>query len=230
MNSPFRVRLGVQEGDLIVDAPANRLTPVWEENPQEAYPWVSVVTVDGQHLVALGNQVQVTTSRGSTVPVFTDDAIDAAISDIGTWESAEGNEASPTFRPTAICAPDQHQVFLGGLQSGRVPSFVVQDGRRLVGLSTALGSGKGNLLFPLSATGSPDGRVYVLDAGNSRIQVFTETGEYLTQWGTRGSAPGEFDFGEGLKGTDYAGSIAVDDDGFIYVWDAGNRRIQKYAP
>lgn len=26
------------------------------------------------------------------------------------------------------------------------------------------------------------------------------------------------------------GSIAVDDDGFIYVADVGNRRIQKFAP
>ena len=29
---------------------------------------------------------------------------------------------------------------------------------------------------------------------------------------------------------DLAGSIAVDDDGFIYVADVGNRRIQKFAP
>ena len=34
----------------------------------------------------------------------------------------------------------------------------------------------------------------------------------------------------GFVATDCAGSIAVDDDGFIYVADVGNRRIQKFAP
>jgi DNA-binding beta-propeller fold protein YncE len=50
------------------------------------------------------------------------------------------------------------------------------------------------------------------------------------QWGRAGSEPGQFDFGGGLTSDDHAGSIAVDDDGFIYVADVGNRRIQKFAP
>ena len=28
----------------------------------------------------------------------------------------------------------------------------------------------------------------------------------------------------------FSGSIAVEDDGFIYVADVGNRRTQKFAP
>lgn len=79
----------------------------------------------------------------------------------------------------------------------------------------------------------PDGRFYVLDAGNSRIQVFDATGDYLTQWGTRGSKEGEFDFGV-VGNTDIfrslAGSIAVDDEGLIYVADVFNNRIQQFAP
>jgi hypothetical protein len=60
-------------------------------------------------------------------------------------------------------------------------------------------------------------------------QVFDSQGQYLTQWGRPGSGPGEFDFGTGLSADDFAGSIVVDDDGFVDVADVGNRRIQKFA-
>ena len=72
--------------------------------------------------------------------------------------------------------------------------------------------------------------MYVLDAGNARIQVFDGDGKYVTQWGTKGTGEGEFDFGTGHGPEDFAGSIAVDDEGFIYVADVGNKRIQKFAP
>jgi DNA-binding beta-propeller fold protein YncE len=72
-----------------------------------------------------------------------------------------------------------------------------------------------------------DGRFVVLDAGNSRIQVFDAEGNYVTQFGREGSGPGEFNFG---TVGELVGSIAVDDEGFVYVADVGNGRIQKFAP
>jgi hypothetical protein len=61
-------------------------------------------------------------------------------------------------------------------------------------------------------------------------RYFHENIGYLTQWGQQGTGDGEFDFGTGREAVDFVGSIAVDDDGFIYVADVGNRRIQKFAP
>ena len=49
-----------------------------------------------------------------------------------------------------------------------------------------------------------------------------------TQWGQRGSAAGQFDFGSGFGASELMGSVVVDDDGFIYVAD--RTRIQKFAP
>ena len=78
----------------------------------------------------------------------------------------------------------------------------------------------------------PMAAAYVLDAGNSRIQVFGADGSYITHWGRRGSAVGEFDFGIVKTGDQtafsvalsvsvaappagLAGSIVVDHEGFI---------------
>jgi len=97
-------------------------------------------------------------------------------------------------------------------------------------LSDAAGPDPGSFLFPLSFAIGPNGRIYVLDAGNSRIQVFSADGEYITQWGRRGSGPGEFDFGQGMAPEDFRGSIAVDDGGYIFAADPGNRRIQVFSP
>jgi DNA-binding beta-propeller fold protein YncE len=65
------------------------------------------------------------------------------------------------------------------------------------------------------------GNVYVTDTGNKRVVVFTADGEFVTQFGTTGTAPGEFDEPVG---------ITVDQDGLVYVADTWNSRIQIFAP
>jgi DNA-binding beta-propeller fold protein YncE len=66
----------------------------------------------------------------------------------------------------------------------------------------------------------PSGQVYVADNGNNRIQVFTNAGAYITQWGGQGSGNGQFIAPK---------SVAVDAGGNVYVVDGGNNRIQKFG-
>jgi PKD repeat protein len=65
-------------------------------------------------------------------------------------------------------------------------------------------------------------RLYVTDAGNTRVQVFDSTGAYLTtiggSWGMRTGQ---------LRGPS---GIAIGPDGSLYVADSDNHRIQKFAP
>ena len=66
----------------------------------------------------------------------------------------------------------------------------------------------------------PDGSFYVSDGYvNSRITKFSQDGEYLTGWGSKGMEPGQFDVPH---------SIALDSQGLIYVADRGNARIQIF--
>jgi sugar lactone lactonase YvrE len=64
-----------------------------------------------------------------------------------------------------------------------------------------------------------DGRVYVADFANHRIQTFDGTGRLLGTWGRAGFGPGEFQFPAG---------IAVDGYGQVYVSDLENHRIQRF--
>ena len=129
--------------------------------------------------------------------------------------------------------PEDNQVLIG---QARLSSFSGLLTWPQIGSATTRqigegsGQGPGEFVYPLSMDRAPDGRIYVLDAGNARIQTFDEAGRFITGWGTKGDSDDQFDFGSGRKSTDLSGSIAVDDDGFIYVADVGNRRIQKFAP
>lgn len=65
------------------------------------------------------------------------------------------------------------------------------------------------------------GRVFVADTGNKRIAVFDEDGNYITEFGTAGLDPGQFDEPVG---------VAVSKEGTVFVTDTWNQRIQSFIP
>jgi len=65
------------------------------------------------------------------------------------------------------------------------------------------------------------GRVFVADTGNKRIVVFDSEGNYITEFGTAGLDPGQFDEPVG---------VAVANDGTVIVTDTWNQRIQAFMP
>jgi DNA-binding beta-propeller fold protein YncE len=64
-----------------------------------------------------------------------------------------------------------------------------------------------------------EGNIYVADTGNSRIQKFSSTGEFLTSIGRYGSGMGQLKEPVG---------VAVDAAGNIYVTDAGIHQLIKF--
>jgi hypothetical protein len=70
------------------------------------------------------------------------------------------------------------------------------------------------------AVGS-DGRVYVSDPGNHRIQVFTPAGRFLDEVGSFGSGKGQF-----LD----PNWLSVDHEGNLYVGDGALGGVSKFSP
>ena len=67
---------------------------------------------------------------------------------------------------------------------------------------------------------SPQGDIYVSDGyGNSRVHKFSPDGKLLMSWGAPGTDPGEFNI---------AHNITCDADGWVYVADRENHRVQVF--
>lgn len=82
------------------------------------------------------------------------------------------------------------------------------------------GAGDGQFVTPRNLAVAPDGKIYVADSGNHRIQVFDANGNFLFKWGSNGAGEGQFNEPWG---------IAVDTEGRVYVADTWNHRIQVFS-
>ncbi|MFC1565183.1 NHL repeat-containing protein [candidate division KSB1 bacterium] len=83
--------------------------------------------------------------------------------------------------------------------------------------------GDENYMFykPADIAADGEGNIYVLDAGNHRVQKFNKDHKYLQTIGREGQGPGE------LSRPLY---LDLDKDGNIYVSDISNARIQVFSP
>lgn len=118
------------------------------------------------------------------------------------------------------------------------------------------GSGNGQFSNPHGLATDASGYVYVADTGNGRVQKFTSSGAYVTQWGaaamcvatdasgnvyaagdnrvqkfaSTGALLGQWGSpGSGNGQFSQAFGIATDTDGDVYVADYGNDRVQKFT-
>ncbi|MDA1313233.1 MAG: peptidyl-alpha-hydroxyglycine alpha-amidating lyase family protein [Acidobacteria bacterium] len=97
------------------------------------------------------------------------------------------------------------------------------DGKLLMSVGAADVPGVDGSHFnrPTDVAVAPNADIYIADGyGNRRIVHLNSSGEFIREWGTEGSAPGQFVDPHGL---------ALDPDGNVYVADRGNSRIQVFT-
>lgn len=110
-------------------------------------------------------------------------------------------------------------VDIGGVlsENHRVRMFDARTGAHLGDIGKR-GTGQGEFNLPRDMAIGKDGRLYVVDGGNFRVQVFDRDGKFLKSFGEVGKQLGNFSRPK---------EIAADRDGNVYVVDAafGNYQI-----
>ncbi|XP_078000021.1 tripartite motif-containing protein 2-like [Glandiceps talaboti] len=95
-----------------------------------------------------------------------------------------------------------------------------QDGKYVTTVGS-YGSGPAQFKGPTRLCVSRQGRLYVPDFNNHRIQVFNQDCQFLYQFGDNGEEEEDGDLY-------WPESVAVDKDEFLYITEQGNKRVQKF--
>ncbi|NJN84162.1 MAG: hypothetical protein HC802_19050 [Caldilineaceae bacterium] len=90
-----------------------------------------------------------------------------------------------------------------------------------------LALGDGQFFEPWGVAVDDQGRIFVADTWNGRIQVFDEEGRFLRKWGVFSGTNGELGDANLLFGPR---GLEVTLDGNLLVADTGNKRILKFTP
>ena len=143
----------------------------------------------------------------------------------GQFLRAIGGKAR-LHRPSGVAVPpDGSRVYVvdtGGVDTRdhRVRVFDAHSGEHLFDIGTR-GNKEGEFNLPRDAIIAPDGRLYVVDGGNFRVQVFEADGTFVKTFGAIGRRSGQFSRPKG---------IAADPQGNIYVSDTAFGNFQIFDP
>ncbi|MCB1954309.1 MAG: 6-bladed beta-propeller [Rhodocyclaceae bacterium] len=122
-------------------------------------------------------------------------------------------------------SPDGNRLYvvdIGGVQSDnhRIRVFDSHTGASIQDIGKR-GRGPGEFNLPRDLAIGKDGRLYIVDGGNFRVQIFDRDGKYLDSFGAAGRQLGNFSRPK---------EIATDPDGNVYVVDTAFGNFQIFNP
>jgi NHL repeat-containing protein len=182
------------------------------------FQWASGIAVDNNGTIYVSdcpnNRVQVYNSSRTYV---------ATIGVTGVT----GSDNSHLICPNGVGVDAARNIYVSDAGNNRVQKF---NSSRIwqMTLGTPGPGGSGSADFAHFGGGTEDiavdaqGRIYVADGNNNRVQVFDSSGAYLTTIG--GS------WGANSSQFRYTSGVDVDSQGNVYISDFNNARIQKFAP
>ncbi|MGD8738575.1 MAG: 6-bladed beta-propeller, partial [Anaerolineae bacterium] len=172
---------------------------------------------------------------GAVPPEFvelpTDPYLDAQVvlSAESVWGGQTGTDPGQFNRPRGVAVGPAGNVYVVDSDNSRVQVFdangaFLREWGSYCDLESGQGcltpDGDGQFREPWGLAVSPEGRVYVADTWNHRIQMFDTNGTFLGKWGTFGETTTAVEFFYGPR------DVAVHaETGRVYVTDTGNERV-----
>ena len=137
----------------------------------------------------------------------------------------EGMDEGEFNSPTGIAVDKDGNIYVADTDNHSIQKFD-KDGKFLARWGDEPDSEEGKFYYPRGLATSSDGMIYIADSGNNRVQKFDVDGNLVNAWGKfgfawRGAEAGKFDVPWG---------VATDQQGFLYISDTSNARIQKFQP
>lgn len=122
----------------------------------------------------------------------------------------------PKMMPTSIAIDSNFNLWITDRNDDTVKVFSIDNNLKMI--IGKIGSGKKEFKTPLDIKILGD-RVYVLDSGNARVQVFNLMGNYLYDFGTTGTDDGKL----------YCpNSFSFDKDGNLWIAESCLKRVQIF--
>ncbi len=121
--------------------------------------------------------------------------------------------------PTDVAiSKDGSRLYVVDSKAHKVVVVDIADSRIVSSMGTR-GTGDGELNFPTSIALDREGNLLVVDQINTRIQIFSPTGQWVDSFGGIGVQSGAF-----IRPKD----IAVDESGLVYVTDGAFNNVQIF--
>ena len=131
---------------------------------------------------------------------------------------SRGNNQGQFNRPVDIAVDKHGNIFVADARNNRIQVF--SPGGQFLRQFQELGPEMGKLYSPVSVCIDCNDFVYVFEYSKCRVSIFDTKGNYIKSYfGKKGDKPGEFNSAYG---------IAVDKEGYVYISDTGNNRIQIF--
>jgi len=140
-----------------------------------------------------------------------------------TYEVRGGSGTSEYAHPTGVTTDSAGNVWVADSANNRITKLYPEYGGLVYPVALTFGSqgsGEGQFSEPYGIAIKPSGNLIVVEKGNNRVQLFSPSGEYLSQFGAKGSGTGQFSEPRG---------IAIGSGGSEYITDTANNRVEKWS-